>query len=448
MSQPIETSERPGAESPDPIAVDSIHALARHVGREVELPGWVDNKRSSGKIAFLQIRTAGGVVQAVASRAELPAEDWEQIERATQESTVRVRGRVKEDRRAPSGVEIQLHGFTLLYLTQDFPITPKEHGTAFLMEHRHLWLRSARQRNALRVRSEVEQGIRDFFYERDFTLIDSPILTPAACEGTSTLFQTDYFGDPAFLSQSGQLYLEPAAAALGKVYCFGPTFRAEKSKTRRHLMEFWMVEPEVAFLEFDGLIRLAEDCVRYLTERVLDRCREELKALERDTAKLELVGGPFPRVTYTEAIELLRQGGSAIQWGEDFGGDEETQLASRYERPLLVTHFPASFKAFYMQPAPDNPDLVLALDLLAPEGYGEIIGGSQRIHDHDLLLARIEQHHLPVAAFQWYLDVRKYGAFPHSGFGMGIERFVAWLCGISHLRETIPYPRMLYKIYP
>jgi asparaginyl-tRNA synthetase len=448
MSQPIETGERRAEELRQPIPVDSIRALTRHVGHEVELPGWLDNKRSSGKIAFLQIRTAGGVVQAVASRAELPAGDWEQIERATQESTVRVRGKVKEDRRAPSGVEIQLQGFTLLFLTQDFPITPKEHGTAFLMEHRHLWLRSARQRAALRVRSEVEQGIRDFFYERDFTLIDSPILTPAACEGTSTLFETDYFGDKAYLSQSGQLYLEPAAAALGKVYCFGPTFRAEKSKTRRHLMEFWMVEPEVAFLEFDGLCRLAEEIVCYLTSRVLDRCREELKALERDTARLERVAGPFPRVTYTEAIELLRQAGSAIQWGEDFGGDEETQLASRFERPLLVTHFPASFKAFYMQPAPGNPDLVLGLDLLAPEGYGEIIGGSQRIHDHDLLLARIEQHHLPVAAFQWYLDLRKYGAFPHSGFGMGIERFVAWMCGLTHLRETIPYPRMLYKIYP
>jgi asparaginyl-tRNA synthetase len=448
MSQPIETSERRAEEQRHPIPVDSIRALARHVGHEVELPGWVDNKRSSGKIAFLQIRTAGGVVQAVASRAELPAGDWEQIERATQESTVRVRGKVKEDRRAPSGVEIQLQGFTLLFLTQDFPITPKEHGTAFLMEHRHLWLRSARQRAALRVRSEVEQAIRDFFYERDFTLIDSPILTPAACEGTSTLFETDYFGDKAYLSQSGQLYLEPAAAALGKVYCFGPTFRAEKSKTRRHLMEFWMVEPEVAFLEFDGLCRLAEEFVCALTSRVLDRCREELKALERDTARLERVAGPFPRVTYSEAIELLRQAGSAIEWGQDFGGDEETLLASRFERPLLVTHFPASFKAFYMQPAPENPDLVLGLDLLAPEGYGEIIGGSQRIHDHDLLLARIEQHHLPVAAFQWYLDVRKFGAFPHSGFGMGIERFVAWMCGLTHLRETIPYPRMLYKIYP
>ncbi len=448
MSQPIETTERRDGETREPVVVDSIQALTRHVGHDVELRGWIDHKRSSGKIAFLQVRAAGGVVQAVASRADLPPADWEQIERATQESTVLVQGQVKEDRRAPSGVEIQLRGFTLLFLTQDFPITPKEHGTAFLMEHRHLWLRSTRQRSALRVRSEVEQGIRDFFYERDFTLIDSPILTPAACEGTSTLFETDYFGDKAYLSQSGQLYLEPAAAALGKVYCFGPTFRAEKSKTRRHLMEFWMVEPEVAFLEFDGLCRLAEEFVCYLTARVLDRCREELKGLERDTTRLEQVVGPFPRVTYTEAIELLRQAGAATAWGDDFGGEDETLLASRYDRPLLVTHFPASFKAFYMQPAPEDPRLVLGLDLLAPEGYGEIIGGSQRIHDHDLLLARIEQHRLPVAAFQWYLDVRRYGAFPHSGFGMGIERFVAWMCGLGHLRETIPYPRMLYKIYP
>jgi asparaginyl-tRNA synthetase len=357
-------------------------------------------------------------------------------------------GVVREDKRSPTGVEIQLTGFAILDLTEDYPITPKEHGTAFLMEHRHLWLRSSRQRAALRVRSEVEQGIRDFFYQRDFVLIDSPILTPAACEGTSTLFETDYFGDKAYLSQSGQLYLEPAAAAFGKVYCFGPTFRAEKSKTRRHLMEFRMVEPEVAFLEFDGLCDLAEEFVVYLTGRVLDRSKNDLEILERDTAKLEQVQPPFPRITYTEAIATLNRHGNPIPWGDDFGGDEETLLASQFDRPVLVTRFPASFKAFYMQPDPDNADLVLGLDLLAPEGYGEIIGGSQRIHDHDLLLARIEQHNLPVEAFQWYLDVRKFGAFPHSGFGMGIERFVAWMTGLTHLRETIPYPRMLYKIYP
>jgi asparaginyl-tRNA synthetase len=443
----------PAAPSPTsppaaPHRVESVRELRNHIDQEVELPGWIENRRSSGKIAFLQIRAGGGVVQAVASRADLPAEEWEQVERAAQESTVRVRGRVKADKRAPSGVEIQLQGFTLLQAAQDYPITPKEHGTAFLMEHRHLWLRSSRQRAALRVRSEVEQAIRDFFYQRDFTLIDSPILTPAACEGTSTLFETDYFGDKAYLSQSGQLYLEPAAAALGKVYCFGPTFRAEKSKTRRHLMEFWMVEPEVAFLEFDGLCQLAEDFVCHLTARVLERCADELKTLERDTTRLEQVRPPFPRITYTEAIELLRGCETPIRWGDDFGAEHETALASQREKPLLVTHFPASFKAFYMQPAPDNPEVVLGLDMLAPEGYGEIVGGSQRIHDHDLLLRRIEQHQLPLTAFQWYLDVRRYGAFPHSGFGMGLERFVAWMCGLTHLRETIPYPRMLYKIYP
>jgi asparaginyl-tRNA synthetase len=298
------------------------------------------------------------------------------------------------------------------------------------------------------VRSEVEQAIRDFFYERDFTLIDSPILTPAACEGTSTLFETDYFGDKAYLSQSGQLYLEPAAAALGKVYCFGPTFRAEKSKTRRHLMEFWMVEPEVAFLEFDGLCDLSEEFVVYLVGRVLERCQPELKILERDLSKLEAIKPPFPRITYTQAVEILNREGNGIVWGDDFGGDEETILASQFDRPVLVSRFPAAFKAFYMQPAPEDPRVVLGLDLIAPEGYGEIIGGSQRIHDHDLLLERIKSHDLPIEAFQWYLDVRKYGASPHSGFGMGIERFVAWMCGLSHLRETIPYPRMLYKIYP
>ncbi|HVT17195.1 MAG TPA: asparagine--tRNA ligase [Thermoanaerobaculia bacterium] len=445
MSEP---EPGPDESSQEVVAAGSLRELSRNLGREVELCGWLDNKRSSGKIAFLRVRAAGGVVQAVASRADLPAADWQEVERATQESTVRITGRVKEDQRAPGGVEVQLTGFRVLFLTEDFPITPKEHGTAFLMEHRHLWLRSSRQRAALRVRSEVEQAIRDFFYEREFTVIDSPILTPAACEGTSTLFETDYFGDKAYLSQSGQLYLEPAAAAFGRVYCFGPTFRAEKSKTRRHLMEFWMVEPEVAFLEFAGLCDLAEEFVVYLTGRVLDRAREELKVLERDTARLEQVVSPFPRLTYGEAIAALAQAGSAIAWGDDFGGDEETLLASRYDRPVMVTRFPAGIKAFYMQPDPEDGRLVLGLDLLAPEGYGEIIGGSQRIHDHDLLLARIEQHGLPVAAFQWYLDLRKYGTFPHSGFGMGVERFVAWMCGLPHLRETIPYPRMLYKIYP
>jgi len=432
----------------DPISVSSVRELSRNIGNQVLLSGWLDNKRSSGKIAFLQVRCGGGTVQAVAGRKDVSDEAWAEIEKATQESTVRLTGTVKEDKRSPSGVEIQLAGFEILHLTQDFPITPKEHGTAFLMEHRHLWLRSSRQRSALRVRSEVEQAIRDFFYERDFTLVDSPILTPAACEGTSTLFETDYFGDKAYLSQSGQLYLEPAAAALGKVYCFGPTFRAEKSKTRRHLMEFWMVEPEIPFLEFAGLCDLTEEFVTCLVRRVLERCQPELKVLERDQSKLEAIVPPFPRITYTEAVERLNKAGNGIEWGDDFGADEETLLASQFDRPVLVSRFPAAFKAFYMQPDPEDARCVLGVDLIAPEGYGEIIGGSQRIHDHDLLLERIRQHNLPLEAFQWYLDVRKYGAYPHSGFGMGIERFVAWMCGLAHLRETIPYPRMLYKIYP
>ncbi len=426
----------------------SIRRLRDHLGESVELRGWLVAKRSSGKIGFLQVRDGSGTIQAVASRADLSPAAWADVERVTQESTVRLTGQVKEDRRSPLGVEIQLTDFAVDFLTADFPITPKEHGTAFLMENRHLWLRSSRQRAALRVRSEVEQGIHDFFYERDFVRIDSPILTPAACEGTSTLFATDYFGEKAFLSQSGQLYLEPAISAFGRVYCFGPTFRAEKSKTRRHLMEFWMVEPEVAFLEFEGLCDLAEQFVVSLTARVLDRCAEELKVLERDMAPLERVVGPFPRITYSEAIERLNRKGNPIAWGEDFGGDEETLISADFDRPVMVSRFPTAFKAFYMQPDPEDPKVVLGLDMIAPEGYGEIIGGSQRIHDHDFLLQRIREHDLPVEAFQWYLDVRKFGSCPHAGFGMGLERFVAWMCKLDHLRETIPYPRLLYKIYP
>jgi len=426
----------------------TVRRLKDHVGESVTLRGWVVGKRSSGKIHFVQFRDGSGQVQAVASRSDVSEEAWSELDRATQESTVRLTGTVREDRRSPSGVEIGLTDFAVEFLTQDFPITPKEHGTAFLMENRHLWMRSTRQRAALRIRSEVEQGIHDFFHSRDYVRIDSPILTPAACEGTSTLFETEYFGDKAYLSQSGQLYLEPAISAFGRVYCFGPTFRAEKSKTRRHLMEFWMVEPEVAFLEFEGLCDLAEEFVVELVARVLDRCGEELRMLERDTKPLEAVTGPFPRITYDEAIERLNAKGQAIEWGEDFGATHETALSEDDEKPLMVTRFPASFKAFYMQPDPENPKVVLGLDVIAPEGYGEIIGGSQRIHDHDLLLERIRQHDLPIQAFQWYLDVRKYGSCPHAGFGMGLERFVAWMGKLEHLRETIPYPRMLYKIYP
>ena len=425
-----------------------ISELQQHIGQNVSIDGWLVNKRSSGKIAFLQVRDGSGTVQGVASRADVSDETWNEIDRVTQESVVKLTGKVSADKRSPSGVEIHLTQVTVEQLSEEFPITPKEHGVSFLMEHRHLWLRSSKQRAALRIRSAVAQGIRDFFAERDFVLIDSPILTPAACEGTSTLFETDYFGEKAYLSQSGQLYLEPAAAAFGKVYCFGPTFRAEKSKTRRHLMEFWMVEPEVAFLEFEGLCGLAEEFIVDLVARTLDSCQEELKQLERDTSVLENVVSPFPRITYTEAAEILREQGAAFQWGEDFGAQDETELVRNFDRPLLITHFPAAIKAFYMEPDPDNSDLVLGMDIIAPEGYGELVGGSQRIHDHDLLQSRIQQHDLPAEAFQWYLDIRKYGGFPHSGFGMGLERFIAWVSGVKHLRETIPYPRMLHRIYP
>lgn len=426
----------------------AIRDLPKHVGEQVVVQGWIYNKRVSGKLIFPIIRDGSGYVQCVISKKEVDEAAWSSADSATQESTVRVEGTVRKEERAPGGVELGVTSFELVHLTENYPITPKEHGTAFLMDIRHLWMRSSRQHAVLRIRSEVEQACRDFFYHRDFVLIDSPILTPAACEGTSTLFETDYFGERAFLSQSGQLYLEPAAAAFGKVYCFGPTFRAEKSKTRRHLMEFWMVEPEVAFLEFDGLQALAEEFVEYIVGRVLERRREDLKTLERDTSRLENVRRPFPRITYREAIDFLAAKGMSVKFGDDIGGDEETVLAEAHDRPLIVTRYPAAIKAFYMQPDPQDPELALGMDMLAPEGYGEIIGGSQRIHDHDLLLQRIQEHNLPVEAFQWYLDVRKYGSFPHSGFGMGIERVVAWISGVHHLRESIPYPRMLNRIYP
>ncbi len=425
-----------------------IKDLPNHAGEKVTINGWLYNKRTAGKLQFAIVRDGSGYLQCVVPKKEVSEQTWRAVEEVTQESTVRVTGTVRVDARAPGGAELSVESFEILALTQDYPITPKEHGTAFLMDIRHLWLRSSKQHAILRIRNEVEQGCRDFFYERDFVLIDSPILTPAACEGTSTLFETDYFGEKAFLSQSGQLYLEPAAAAFGRVYCFGPTFRAEKSKTRRHLMEFWMVEPEVAFLEFDGLQDLAEEFIEYLVDRALDRCGEELKTLERDVEKLRNVRRPFPRISYRRAIELLAGKGMAVKFGDDFGGDEETAIANSFDRPVMITRYPSAIKAFYMQPDPQDPTVALALDMIAPEGYGEIIGGSQRIHDHDLLLQRLREHDLPVEAFQWYLDVRKYGTFPHSGFGMGVERVVAWISGVPHLRETIPYPRMLNRIYP
>jgi asparaginyl-tRNA synthetase len=425
-----------------------IKELSQHVGEKVSVLGWLYNKRTSGKLQFPIIRDGSGYLQCVVFKKEVSEATWAAADAATQESSVRVTGTVREEGRAPGGVELGVETFEILGEAAEYPISPKEHGTDFLMNHRHLWLRSSKQHAVLRIRNEVEKGIRDFFYDRDFVLIDSPILTANAAEGTSTLFETDYFGEKAYLSQSGQLYLEPAAAAFGRVYCFGPTFRAEKSKTRRHLMEFWMVEPEVAFLEFEGLQSLAEEFVEYLVTRALERCQEELKTLERDQSKLENVKRPFPRITYREAIDLLASKGMEAKFGDDLGGDEETVIANSFDRPVMISRYPTDIKAFYMQPDPNDPSVVLGLDMIAPEGYGEIIGGSQRIHDHDLLLARIKQHNLPVEKFQWYLDVRKYGTFPHSGFGMGIERCVAWISGVPHLRETIPYPRMLNRIYP
>ncbi|MGZ4778162.1 MAG: asparagine--tRNA ligase [Thermoanaerobaculia bacterium] len=425
-----------------------IKDLPKHIGETVTINGWLYNKRTSGKLQFPIIRDGSGYLQCVVIKKEVTEETWKTVEEVTQESSVRVIGTVREEKRASGGVELGVQSFEILQLAQEYPITPKEHGTAFLMDLRHLWLRSSKQYAVLRVRNEIEKGIRDFFYDRDFVLIDSPILTANAAEGMSTLFETDYFGEKAYLSQSGQLYLEPAAAAFGRVYCFGPTFRAEKSKTRRHLMEFWMVEPEVAFLEFEGLQELAEDFVEYLVSRALERCQEELKVLERDLSKLENVKKPFPRINYRDAIELLKTKGMNVKFGDDLGGDEETVIANSFDRPVMISRYPTDIKAFYMQPDPNDPSVVLALDMIAPEGYGEIIGGSQRIHDHDLLLERIKQHKLPVEKFQWYLDIRKYGTFPHSGFGMGVERMVAWVSGVPHLRETIPYPRMLNRIYP
>jgi len=435
-----------------------ISELASHVGGSVHLKGWLYQKRSSGKVRFLVLRDGTGWLQCVAAAGELPPDQFERCDRLPLESSLGVWGVVREDPRAPGGYELALRRLEVYHEAEDYPIQPKEHGVDFLFDHRHLYLRSRTPQAVLRVRHEVVQACRDFLYERDFVLIDSPILTPAACEGTTTLFETDYFDRKAYLTQSGQLYLEPASMAFGRVYCFGPTFRAEKSKTRRHLTEFWMVEPEVAFLELPGLLELAEEFVTYVVARVLDRRREELKFLERDTSKLEQVRPPFPRITYDEACRILTEpaararmeaaGAPVFEPGSDFGGLDETILTERFDRPVMVTHWPAAIKAFYMQPDPRDPTRVLSVDVLAPEGYGEIIGGSQRIHDHDLLLQRIREHGLPVEAFLWYLDIRRYGTVPHSGFGMGIERTVTWICGIPHLREAIPYPRQIHRLYP
>ncbi|MBI4318250.1 MAG: asparagine--tRNA ligase [Chloroflexi bacterium] len=425
-----------------------VDEIGKYEGQEVAIQGWVYNKRSSGKLHFILVRDGSGLIQAVVSKAEVDPESFAAADALTQESSIVVRGKVRADQRAPGGYELSVTGLEVLQLARDYPITPKEHGVDFLMSHRHLWLRSSRQHAILRVRAEIIRACRDFFDARGFVLIDAPILTPAACEGTTTLFETDYFGDTAYLSQSGQLYMEAAAMAFGRVYCFGPTFRAEKSKTRRHLMEFWMVEPEMAFYDLDASMALQEEFISYIVQRVLEARREEMKTLERDTALLEKVQPPFPKISYDEALAVLREHGSEIVWGSDLGGGDETILASQFDRPVFVHRYPSQCKAFYMKPDSDRPELALCADLLAPEGYGEIIGGGQRIDDLELLERRLEEHSLPKEAYEWYLDLRRYGSVPHSGFGMGIERTVAWLCGLEHVRETIPFPRMLYRMYP
>jgi asparaginyl-tRNA synthetase len=426
-----------------------IRDLPSHAGRSVTVCGWVQTTRSSGKIAFIVLRDGTGYLQCVLVKNQVSAEVWDRFGTLAQETSVAVTGEVRLEERAPGGAELGISALEVIGTSPDFPIGPKEHGTAFLFEHRHLWLRSRRQVAIMKVRAEVEQSIRDFFYQRDFVLVDTPILTGSIGEEAGNLFATPYFDlGQAYLAQTGQLYVEAGCAALGKVYCFGPTFRAEKSKTRRHLTEFWMVEPEVAWADSNANMELQEQFVSYIVARCLDRRREELKELERDTATLERVVPPFPRVSYTDAVAYLKEQGQPIDWGQDIGGDEETVLAKRYDRPVFVYNYPKGIKAFYMKENPDDPRTVLNNDCLAPEGYGEIIGGSQREDDYDILLSRIRAQGLDEKAYGWYLDLRKFGTFVHSGFGLGVERTTAWICGIPHIREAIAFPRQIHRLYP
>ena len=426
-----------------------VEELVGHQDQEVTIRGWLRHKRIGGKIAFLVVRDGTGDAQLIVSKATVGDEVFAHVGKLTQESSLIVTGQVRADSRAPGGFELDVKQLQIIQLVaEEFPIQPKEHGTGFLMENRHLWLRSQRQHAILRVRHEIIRASRRFFDDRGFVLLDTPIFTPNACEGTTTLFETDYFGEKAYLTQSGQLYNEATAAAFGKVYCFGPTFRAEKSKTRRHLTEFWMIEPEVAYADLQDMMFLAEEFLSHILSSVLQHRKEELKVLERNIGKLEAMVPPFPRLTYHEAVERLQKHGNAIQPGDDFGGDEETILSNEFERPVIIHRYPKTIKAFYMQEDPANPTLALCMDVLAPEGYGEIIGGGQRIHEYEKLESRLKEYQLAEDAFKWYLDLRKFGSVPHAGFGMGIERAVAWICGLEHVRETIPFPRMLYKMYP
>jgi asparaginyl-tRNA synthetase len=426
-----------------------IAKIGEHVGQSVTVKGWLHNRRSSGKIHFLTVRDGSGFIQVVMGKRDVDEATFSRADHLSQESAIIVTGVVKEDTRQAGGYELVASALEVVNEAHDYPITPKEHGVDYLMDRRHLWIRAERQTAILRVRHEIINAVRDFFNEQGFILADTPIFTPAACEGTTTLFPVEYFDDEkAYLTQSGQLYNEANAMALGKVYAFGPTFRAEKSKTRRHLTEFWMVEPEMAYADLNDVIALAEGLITSIVARVLDRRQRELKTLERDTSKLEAVKAPFPRLKYDEAAKILLDKGVPFVVGGDLGGTDETVLSQQFDRPVCVTHYPAAIKAFYMKPDPNEPEKALCVDVLAPEGYGEIIGGGQRLDDLNLLLQRIKEHDLPQEAFEWYLDLRRYGSVPHGGFGMGIERCVSWICGLEHVRETIPYPRMLYRIYP
>ncbi|HJO17446.1 MAG: asparagine--tRNA ligase [Vicinamibacterales bacterium] len=426
-----------------------IEKIADFEGQQVTLRGWLHKRRSSGKIHFLTVRDGTGFIQAVMSKSVVGEEAFHRADHLGQETSLAVKGTVRADKRAPGGYEIDVTHFSVIGESTGYPITNKEHGVDYLLDRRHLWIRSPRQQAILRIRHAVVDAVRDFFNNRNFTLADTPIFTPAACEGTTTLFPVQYFDETtAYLAQSGQLYNEANIMALGRVYCFGPTFRAEKSKTRRHLTEFWMVEPEMAFATLDDAIELGEALVVTIVARVLETRRQELEMLNRNIAALERVRAPFPRITYDEAVDLLKLKGQQFEWGGDFGGTDETVLAEQFDRPVVVHRFPSAIKAFYMKSDPERPELSLSVDFLAPEGYGEIIGGGERLDDLDELLARIEKHNLPKESFEWYLDLRRYGTVPHSGFGMGIERVLTWICGLEHLRETIPYPRMLYRMYP
>jgi asparaginyl-tRNA synthetase len=440
-----ETSDTPAVPATPWIRVCEA---ASHIGQPVEIRGWITHRRSSGKIQFLVVRDGSGEIQCVAGVRDLPAEQWEASQALTQESAVILRGTPKADTRQVGGVELGISSLEVVSLAPDYPITPKEHGVDYLMDHRHLWLRSSRQQAILRIRAEVIASFREFMNGEGFTLVDAPIFTPSACEGTTTLFETAYFDDKAYLTQSGQLYMEAAAMAFGRVYCLGPAFRAEKSKTRRHLIEFWMMEPEWAFATLQDVIALEERLLVATVQRVLERRAEDLKIVERDTSKLEKVVGPFPRIHYDDAVKMLHDAGMPFEYGNDFGAPDETELSSRYDTPIFVTNYPAAVKAFYMEPDPANPKLSLSCDCLAPEGYGEIIGGGQRMSSLDLLTQRIDEHGLPQSAFEWYKDLRRYGSVPHAGFGIGVERTLAWIAGLDHVRESAAFPRMLYRLTP